>query len=311
MVNSKVTLKDIDVAAVIDLLGTDVVAVKGPLGRRIESVGSLSAATSGMLTFCRYDDERLDRALACDAAAVIVPVGCPIESGDGAPCLIIVRNPRLSFIKVCRAFFGNVVVPGIHPTAVLDPTASVHPGAQVGPYVVIGPRCSIGEGSVVGAHVVLQQDVRVGSNTRIDAGTIIGGEGFGFERDDAGRLVNFPHLGGVNIGDDVDIGSNTCIDRGTLDDTVIGDGARIDNLTHISHNCRIGAHAVVICQVSICGGATVGDYAWVAPSAAVLNQVNVGSRAFVGMGAVVLKDVAKGEVVVGNPARALRPKNGG
>ncbi|MCG3777070.1 MAG: UDP-3-O-acylglucosamine N-acyltransferase [Nitrospira sp.] len=99
-----------------------------------------------------------------------------------------------------------------------------------------------------------------------------------------------------------------CIDRGTLSDTVIGNGARIDNLTHISHNCQIGAHAVVVCQVSMCGSTKLGDYAWISPSAAVLNQIEVGSGAFVGMGAVVIRDVADGEVMVGNPARALPRK---
>jgi UDP-3-O-[3-hydroxymyristoyl] glucosamine N-acyltransferase len=146
----------------------------------------------------------------------------------------------------------------------------------------------------------------VGADCKIDPGTVIGGDGFGFERDERGHLVNFPHVGGVRIGDGVDIGANACIDRGTFGDTIIEDGARIDNLAHISHNVRIGAHAVVVTQTTICGSVEIGRGAWVSPNASVLNQCKVGAGAVVGMGAVVIADVPEGVVVAGNPARPVR-----
>jgi UDP-3-O-[3-hydroxymyristoyl] glucosamine N-acyltransferase len=290
------------------LLGTDVVRVQGRLDRRIRTVAALGSANEDAITFCRHDDHRLDSAAKSNAAAVIVPSGRIIRESERGPTLIAVKNPRLAFIKVSRHLFTRPVEPQVHPTAIVHPTASIDPTAHVGPFVVVGPRCSVGRGSSLGPHVVLQQDVRIGANCRIDAGTVIGGEGFGFERDENGELINFPHIGGVVIGDNVDIGCNTCIDRGALENTVIKDGARIDNLAHISHNCSVGAHAVVVCNVTLCGSSTVGDYAWISPNASVLNQRTVGKHAFVGMGAVVVKDVEEGKVVVGNPAKVLPPR---
>lgn len=297
-----------DVSAVIGLLGSDVVRVSGSRDRQIKAIGALNGAGPDTLTFCRYIDHRLTLAARSRAAVVIVPAEPPVESVEPGPTLVAVENPRLAFIKVAQKLFSRPPTPGIHQTAIVDRTASVDATAQVGPFSIVGPGCSVGAGSVLGAHVVLQQDVRVGRNTRIDTGTVIGSEGFGFERDENGELINFPHVGGVVVGNNVDVGCNVCIDRGTLEDTVIGDGARIDNLTHISHNCRIGAHAVVVCQVTLCGSVVLKDYAWVSPSASVLNQLTVGQRAFIGMGAVVVRDVAEGDVVVGNPARVLTPR---
>jgi UDP-3-O-[3-hydroxymyristoyl] glucosamine N-acyltransferase len=284
-------------ASIVSLLGKDVLDVAGSTERIITRLDSLDEAGPGALTFARKPE------FTSNAEAVIAPAGCAVQG----PALIRVENPRLAFIRVAAHFFGRQTKPGIHPTSVIDPSAKIDPTAEIGPHVVIGPRCSVGAHTTLGAKVVLHQDVQIGQRTKIDPGCVIGGEGFGFERQADGTLLNFPHIGGVRIGNDVDIGGNVCVDRGTLDDTVIEDGARIDNLSHISHNVRIGKNAVVICLVTICGSSVVDDGAWVAPNASVLNQRSVGKGAVVGMGSVVIHDVPEGAVVAGNPAQ-LKPR---
>lgn len=143
----------------------------------------------------------------------------------------------------------------------------------------------------------------MGARCRVNSGTVIGADGFGYERNEHGELEKFPHLGGVLIGDDVEIGSNTSIDRGSLGNTVIGDRARIDNLVHVAHNVQIGEDAAVIALTMLGGSSKIGTQAWVAPGAVLMNQVKIGANGTVGLGAVVVKDVDDGQTVMGAPAQ--------
>lgn len=218
--------------------------------------------------------------------------------------LIIVANPRLAFMRaVARFFMPKSEYNGVHPTAVIDKSALIDAEATVGPFCVIGPRCVVGPDCVLGPHVSLLQDIHLGSRVSIAGGTVIGADGFGYERNEVGELEKFPHIGGVVIEDDVEIGSNTSIDRGTLNPTRIGARARIDNQVHIAHNAVIGNDAAIIAQAMIGGSVKIGDRAWIAPSATIMNQVAIGADATVGMGAVVVKNVSAGVTVMGSPAQ--------
>ena len=145
--------------------------------------------------------------------------------------------------------------------------------------------------------------VRIGRRVTIHAGTILGADGFGYEREPGGELTKFPHLGGVVIEDEVEIGANTCIDRGTLADTFVGRGARIDNLVHLAHNTRVGEHAAVIAHAMVGGSTQIGARAWIAPSACLRDRIRIGDDAVVGLGSVVTRGVPDGATVFGNPAR--------
>ena len=127
-------------------------------------------------------------------------------------CFIIVSNPRLSFIRIADAIFTPKPTWGIHPTAFVDPEARIHPNCFVGPFPYIG-KATIGDGCILYGHNHIYDNVVIGQKVIIHAGTVIGADGFGYEKNESGEFEKFPHIGGVIIEDNVEIGSNTCIDR--------------------------------------------------------------------------------------------------
>jgi UDP-3-O-[3-hydroxymyristoyl] glucosamine N-acyltransferase len=149
--------------------------------------------------------------------------------------------------------------------------------------------------------------VRIGARAILHSGCVIGADGFGFTR--AGdHYEKFPQVGTVEIGDDVEIGANCCIDRAALGATRIGDGAKLDNLVHVAHNCTIGKHVVIAAQTGFSGSVSVGDYAIIGGQAGIGEKANIAARAVVGGKAGILtsKKVSSEEPVWGIPARPLR-----
>ena len=135
---------------------------------------------------------------------------------------------------------------------------------------------------------------------------MIGCSGMGYERDEAGRLVKFPQLGGVVIEDDVDIAAHATVQRGALGDTVLGRGAKIGPHVNVGHGVQVGEDVLIAGHVQIGGGVRIGRAATIWQGAVIANGVTVGERAVIGMSAAVRKNVAPGEVWAGNPARKLR-----
>ena len=137
----------------------------------------------------------------------------------------------------------------------------------------------------------------------VGEGTVIGGSGFGFVKDDDETWLEIPHIGGIVIGENVRIGSNCCIDRGTVNDTIIGDGTKIDNLVHIAHNCNIGKNCIICAGTVLCGSVTLEDDVWLAPGTLIREGLTIGKGAKTGLGAVVVKNVPPGALVIGVPAK--------
>ena len=219
-------------------------------------------------------------------------------------CIIIVENPKFVFMGIVSALFVKKAEFNIHPTAVIHPEAVLAEKVHIGPFTYIG-KCTIDEGTIIYGHCNIYDNVVIGKNVSINSGTIIGADGFGYERNEKNEFVKFPHIGGVVIEDNVEIGSNTSIDRGGLGNTIIREGAKIDNLVHIAHNVVIGKHSAIIANAMIAGSTTIGDYTWVSPSASVINYATVGDNALVGMGAVVNRNVPDGETWMTFPAMEL------
>ncbi|QPQ54429.1 UDP-3-O-(3-hydroxymyristoyl)glucosamine N-acyltransferase [Allosphingosinicella flava] len=283
-------------------------AIRGDSLRRSFEVAPLHSLREGQLGFLSRlpaDDALADLVTRTSAATII----CNEKIASSWPeasetTLIVAQNPRLSFMRAVGRFFSQKDWErGIHPTATVDGSAKIDPSAAIGAHCVIGPGCVVGADTRVHPHVVLVADVKVGRRVTIAGGTVIGADGFGYERNEHGELEKFPHIGGVVIDDDVEIGSNTSIDRGTLEATWIKARARIDNQVHIAHNVVVGMDVAIIAQSMIGGGVRIGDRAWIAPSATIINQVAIGKDAVVGLGAVVVKSVEDGATVMGSPAQ--------
>lgn len=302
---------------IADHLGCTVPA--GNADKQICRVASLQSADESCLTFV-VGDKYLDAARQCRAGVVLVTPGTRIENKT---CLEV-ANPYLAYALVAQLFENcqPVFGPGIAPSAVIDGSACIGSGTAVGPGAVIGPRVEVGENTEVSANCVVEADCRIGNNCRIDAGvvirrectlgnrviiqanSVIGSEGFGNARDGE-RWIRIPCFGGVEIGDDAEIGSNVTIDRGNFEPTIIGEGARIDNLVQIAHNCSIGPHAAIAAQAGLAGSTIVGRGAIIAGQAGFAGHLTVGAGAFVGAQAGVSKSVEPGAKVTGYPARDI------
>lgn len=287
--------------------------IKGPYrvvgeqpGRRFSNVKPVFDADEDSLAFIaagRKDAQELAEGtraqlLLCDS---FVDPGAPSLSGK---TLIVVADPKLVFAEIANALFVTRPPWGVHSTAHLDPAAKVHEDSYIGPFTYVG-RAEIDRGAVIHGHVHVYDGVRIGRNVIVHAGTVIGADGFGYLRADDGSVTSFPHVGGVLIEDFVEIGANSCIDRGSLGDTIVRQGAKVDNLVHIAHNVVVGRDAFVIANAMIGGSTVIGDASWVSPSATLRDAITIGRGATIGLGAVVTKDVPDDAVWAGSPARPL------
>lgn len=285
-------------------LGYLVERIQGDPERSLLVARSLAQPIAGGLTYIKPNAAGIDqKAAELAGMALICSADHAGQLATADVTCLVVETPRLAFMRAVAKFFARPRPPaGIHPRACVDPSALIDPTASIGANSVVGANCAVGPRSILHPNVTLMDNVSIGADVTINSGTVIGADGFGYERNEADELEKFPHIGGVVIEDDVEIGSNTSIDRGTLGDTLIRTGARIDNQCHISHNVTIGRHAAVIAQSMVGGSAAIGDYGWLAPAAIIMNQARIGARATVGLGAVVVKNVADGQTVMGAPA---------
>jgi UDP-3-O-[3-hydroxymyristoyl] glucosamine N-acyltransferase len=284
----------VSVASIVDLLGPDVRRVSGPADRMISRLTRLSNPDASALTFCKK---------ACAVTGAFGALIC-VEETEADATLIVVSNPRLSFIRAATALLHKPLPAEIHPSARIHPTARVDASVHIGPNVTVGENCAIGPGCVLHANVCLYPSSRLGARVVLHSGVAVGIDGFGFERDSLGKLHKFPHIGGVVIEDDVEIFSNCTIARGTLDDTRVGRGTKIDCLVHVGHNCQVGAHCLLTAQTMLAGGVTSGDGVWFSPGSRILNGLKIGPDATIGMGAIVMSDVPEGSTVIAPAARS-------
>lgn len=219
-------------------------------------------------------------------------------------CFVIVASPKLIYLRIVAALFSTKMKYGIHPSAVIEPEAEIHSETYIGPFTYIG-RSRIGKGSIVQGHCHISDGVTIGERVTIDVGAVVGREGFGFAKNEAGKWERFPHIGGVLIHDDVEIGANTCVARGTLGNTELRAGAKIDCHVQVGHNAIVGKGAIIAAFAVISGSSVVGDDAWVAPGAVITDGITIGQGATIGPGAVVLSSISDFAKVVGKPAMPL------
>ncbi len=290
--------------------------VHGDPSTVIHGVATLAHAGPGQLTFLA--NPRYRAQLAESRAAIVVLRADDAEAAPGTA--LVAKDPYTTFAKI-GALFETVPLrePGIHPSAVIDPSAQVAASAHVGPFVSIGARsvvgenCIIGAGSIIGedcsldagceliARVTLVTRVRLGKRVRIHPGAVLGADGFGLAMD-AGHWIKVPQLGGVRIGDDCEIGANTCVDRGALEDTVLEEDVRLDNLVQIAHNCHIGAHSAIAGCTGIAGSARIGRYCLLGGAVGVVGHLEICDHVVVTGKSVVRNSITEpGEYSSGTP----------
>ena len=211
---------------------------------------------------------------------------CPVPA-------LVLDNPYLGYARAATLLAPVVARdPGIAPSAVVEVGATVAPDASIGAHCVIETGATVGagtsldagsflgRGSSIGPHgriaagVVICRDVHIGARAIIHPGVVIGADGFGIANDN-GTWVKIPQFGGVRVGDDVEIGANTTVDRGALEDTVIEDGVKLDNLIQIGHNVRIGAHTAIAACVAIGGSARIGRRCTIAGAASIAGHLEI------------------------------------
>lgn len=270
----------------------------GDTSARVRGVASIEAAREGDAVFVE-DSKLLDAARACAASCVIAPEGA-CEKLEGARSVIECARPKLAF-----ALVAEVLCPPRRRGAFVHPSSSVAPGARLGEGVYVGAFVNVGEGAEVGdgtqilacafvgegarvgrecvlhPNVVLYDGVTLGDRVVLHAGVVVGADGFGYVRDEAGVYHKFPQVGTVLIEDDVEIGALTCIDRAALGTTRIGRGTKIDNLVQVGHNVSIGERVVIASQTGISGSTVIES------DAVIGGQVGFGDHARVLSGAVI------------------------
>jgi len=220
--------------------------------------------------------------------------------------IISSENPRLDFQRVAMKFFTeDEFSPGIHKTAVVEKSSTIGKDVYIGPHCYIGNNVKIGDKTKILANVCIYGKTQIGSNSVILSNTTIGSEGFSFYFD-ADEFFHFPHLGSVLIGDNVWIGSNCTVEKSQIDQTIIEDHVKIDDIVHVGHNSIVKKAAQITAGSVISGRAKIGKGCWIAPNSVIDAGCEIGDGCIVGTASLVMSNFPKNSVIVGSPARLLK-----
>jgi UDP-3-O-[3-hydroxymyristoyl] glucosamine N-acyltransferase len=258
---------------------------------RIARIGPLEGAARGTISFLSH--ARYQAQLAASQASCVIVAPALRDAASARGAAIVTPDPYLYYARLTQWWAARFRPPpraGVHPSAVVDPSAEVDASAVVGPLCVIGAGARIGAGTRLAPRVTVGEGCTIGARCIVHSGVVIGADGFGFAPDQ-GRWEKIEQLGAVRIGDDVEIGANTCIDRGALDDTVVEDGVKLDNLIQIGHNVRVGAHTAMAGCVGVAGSATIGAHCTIGGGAVVLGHLTLADHVHISAASVVMRSI--------------------
>ena len=287
----------------------------GDAAKVVSHIGALDAADAHTISFLA--NPRYQSQLTATQAACVIVGPAMREAAAARGAAIVCADPYLAFARLTQWWamqLRRAPVAGVHASAVveegafIDPSASIGAlayiarGAIVGAGAIIGTHCHLGEGAAVGPGTVLKPRVtladacRMGARGLVHSGAVIGADGFGFaptNAPDGSRWEKIEQLGGVRIGDDVEIGANTCVDRGALQDTVLEDGVKLDNLVQIGHNVHVGAHCAFAGCVGVAGSARIGRHCTAGGGAIILGHLEICDHVHITAATVITRSIHK------------------
>lgn len=299
--------------------------IASTLGARLENglpeteitgVAGIEEARSGQLTFVA-NPKYAAAARTTGASAVIVGEDFPAI----ATALLRSKNPYLAFANAIELFYQPPkYAPGVHPTAVIDGSARIGANAHIGAYAVIADGVELGDhavllphvviyrGAKIGdnffahAHAVVREDCRLGNNVVLQNGVVVGSDGFGFAKDDAGHWHKILQSGPAIVGDNVEIQANSCIDRASVGETYIAAGVKIDNLVQVGHGSRVEEDTLLCAQVGLAGSTEIGKNAILAGQVGVAGHCRVGDNVVITAQSGTHGDIPAGSMLSGSPA---------
>jgi UDP-3-O-[3-hydroxymyristoyl] glucosamine N-acyltransferase len=298
------------VADIARRLGGELV---GDAALEVLRIGPLEGADRHTISF--LSNPRYQPQLAASGAGCVIVSPAFRDAVVGRTSAILCADPYLAYARLTQWWAQRKrrpVEPGVHASAVVEPGAHIDATASIGAMAFVGRgariaagavvavQAHVGEGAVVGAgtrlapRATLGEGCRIGERGIVHGGVVIGADGFGFAPEAAeggGRWVKIEQLGSVVIGDDVEIGANTCIDRGALDDTVIEDGVKLDNLVQIGHNVRVGAHSAFAGCVGVAGSARIGRHCTAGGGAIILGHLELVDHVHISAATVVTRSI--------------------
>lgn len=289
--------------------------LRGSADLEVTGVKGLEEAGPTEITFVA-NPRYAGLARSTKAAAVIVDPD--FQQIDAATLRI--KNPYFAFSRALALFYQPPVYSlGIHPTAVIDPTAEIGEGAHIGAYVVVGSRVKLGPRATLLPHVVLYPGVQTGSHffahahavvrencilgdhVTLENGAIIGADGFGFAKNEAGHWEKIPQSGPVLMGSRVDVQANATIDRATVGATEIGDGTKVDNLVQVGHGSKVGENSLICAQTGLAGSSIIGNNVILAGQVGIAGHCTVGDGVILTAQSAVSHDVPPGKTISGSP----------
>lgn len=287
----------------------------------VNNIATMEQARAEDICFF-YDKKAKAKAAEIKSAACVTTP----EMADLIPQGVVVlvsSNPKLSFLKLNQHFYAEYTPKAdIAASAHIATSAKIGKNCYIGENVVIEENAEIGDNCILESNVVVSHSCKIGHNCRIGvgaqvayclmgndcyiySGVRIGLDGFGFMVIN-GKHQRIPQIGRVIMGNDVEVGANSCIDRGAMDDTVIGDGCRIDNLVQVAHNVKLGRGCILVAQMGIAGSCTFGDYVVCGGQTGFADHLTVGSGAQIGAQSGIMRDIEPGAIVMGYPAVPIK-----
>ncbi|MEP6850778.1 MAG: UDP-3-O-(3-hydroxymyristoyl)glucosamine N-acyltransferase [Acidobacteriota bacterium] len=283
----------------------------------ITSAAGLDIAKKGEITFLA-NLKYTPQIEQTKASAIYLSESTKISRADIA--IVRAKDPYLAYTRALRLFFPTAaVVPGIHPTAVIDEAATVSDAAEIGANVVIGKNAvveagvkilanatiydnaRIGENSTIHSGVSIRENCEVGRNCIVQNNSTIGSDGFGYAKDEEERWLKIPQVGRVVLEDDVEIGANTAIDCASVGESRIKRGTKIDNLVQIGHSCTVDEDALICSQTGLAGSSTIGKRVILAGQVGIAGHLKVGDDAIITAKSATSHDVEPGKIISGIP----------